>query len=87
MSLLSTLHISHVNVQSLLSENMTNSLAYFQLGALNSEKDKYLRKKEETLFETNMKLWNMRFEKIKIWEGVVTHKKVVTKDFSLKIYH
>ena len=56
MSLLSTLHISHVNVQSLLSENMTNSLAYFQLGALNSEKDKYLRKKEETLFETNMKL-------------------------------
>ena len=32
----------------------------FQLGASNSEKDKYLIKKE-THFETNMKLCNMRF--------------------------
>ena len=27
-------------------------------------------KREELLFETNMKLCNMRFEKIKTWEGV-----------------
>ena len=30
----------------------------------------YGLKKEETLFETSMKLCNMRFEEIKIWEGV-----------------
>ena len=30
---------------------------------------------EELLFETNMKLCNMRFEKIKIWEGVSQSKK------------
>ena len=41
-------------------------------------------KKEETLFETNMKLCNMRFEKIKIWEGVASRKKVITKDYYLK---
>ena len=33
-----------------------------------------LLKKEETIFETNMKLYNMRFDKIKIWEGVASHK-------------
>ena len=36
---------------------------------------------EELLFEINMKLCNMRFEKIKIWEG---HKKVIT-NYYLKI--
>ena len=41
-------------------------------------------KKEKTLFETNMKLCNMRFEKIKIWEGVASRKKVITKDYYLK---
>ena len=30
-------------------------------------------KKEKILFETNMKLCNMRFGKTKIWEGVVSH--------------
>ena len=40
--------------------------------------------KEKTLFETSMKLCNMRFEKIKIWEGVASHKKVITKDYYLK---
>ena len=43
-----------------------NLFTRFQFGALNSEKDK----KGEALWETNMKLCNMRFEKIKIWEGV-----------------
>ena len=42
-----------------------NSFAQFQLGASNSEKGKYL-KKEKTLFETNVKLCNIKFEKIKI---------------------
>ena len=48
-----------------VSDIGANSFAQFQLGASNSEKDKYL-KKEKTVFETNMKLCNMRFEKIKI---------------------
>ena len=43
-----------------------NSFAYFQLGASNSEKDKYLKKRKKTLFETNMKLCNKKFENIKI---------------------
>ena len=41
-------------------------------------------KKEKILFETNMKLCDMRFEKIKIWEGVASRKKVITKDWYLK---
>ena len=41
-----------------VSDIDANSFEHFQLGALNSEKDEYLRK-EETLFETNMKLCNM----------------------------
>ena len=40
-------------------------------------------KKEKTLFESNMKLCNMRFEKMKIWEGA-SRKKVITKDYYLK---
>ena len=59
------------------------SFALFQPGASNPEKDKYL-KKRKTLFETNMKLYNIRFEKIKIWEGVVSRKKVITKDYYWK---
>ena len=47
-----------------MSDIDANSFAHFQLGASNFEKDKYL-KKEETLFETNMKLCILRFEKIK----------------------
>ena len=42
-------------------------------------------KKGKTLFETSMKLFNLRFEKIKAWEGVASHKKVITKDLLLKI--
>ena len=30
-----------------------------------------------TLEQNNMKLWNMRFEKIEIWEGVASCKKVI----------
>ena len=41
-------------------------------------------RKEKVLFETNMKLYIMRFEKIKIWEGVASRKKVITKDYYLK---
>ena len=41
-------------------------------------------KKEKTLFESKMKLYNMSFEKIKIWEGVASRKKVITKDYYLK---
>ena len=41
--------------------------------------------KKETLFETNLKLCNMRFEKIKILEGVASHKKVITKDYYFKL--
>ena len=33
-------------------------------------------KKEKTLFESNMKLCNMTVKKIKIWEGVVSRKKL-----------
>ena len=65
-----------------VSDIGANSFAHFQLGASNSEKDKCL-KKENTLFETTMKLCNMRFEKIKIWEGVPRRKKVITKDYYL----
>ena len=43
-----------------------------------------MKRKEETLSETNMKLWNTRFEKIKIREGFASHKEVITKDFYLK---
>ena len=45
-----------------------------------------ISKKEELLFEANMKLYNMRFKKIKIWEGVISHKKVETKYYYLKLY-
>ena len=31
-----------------------------------------------------MKLCNMKFEKIKIWEEVVSRKEVIMKDFYLK---
>ena len=41
-------------------------------------------KKERTLFETNMKIYNMRFEMIKTWEVVASRKIVVTKDYYLK---
>ena len=37
--------------------------------ASNSDKDNNLET-GELLFEINMKLFNMRFEKIEIWEGV-----------------
>ena len=33
-----------------------------------------------------MKLCNMRFEMIKMWEGVASHKDVITKDYYLKFY-
>ena len=42
-----------------------NSFAHFQLRASNSEKVNTL-KKEETLFESNRKLGNMKVDKIKI---------------------
>ena len=67
-----------------VSDIAANSFAQFQLGALNSEKNKYL-KKSKKLFETNIKMCNMRFEKIKIWEGVASHKKVITKDYYFKL--
>ena len=40
--------------------------------------------KKKTLFETNLKLCNMRFEKIKILEGVASRKNVIAKDYYLK---
>ena len=43
-----------------VSDIGANSFAQFQLGASNSEKDKYLKKRKKKLFETNMKLWNMK---------------------------
>ena len=49
-----------------VSNTGANSFAQFQLGASNPEKDKYLKKRGKTLFETNMKLCNMRFQKLKI---------------------
>ena len=69
-----------------VSDIGANSFAQFQLGVLNSEKDKYLKKtkQKKTLFETNMKLCNVRFEKIKILEGVASRKNVIAKDFYLK---
>ena len=36
------------------------------------------------LFETNMKLGNMRFEMIKTWEGVASHKKSHNERLLLK---
>ena len=39
---------------------------------------------KKTLFETNMKLCNKKFENIKIWEGVVSQKKAITEDYYLK---
>ena len=41
-------------------------------------------KNEKPVFETNIKLCNMRFDKIKISEGVVSRKKVITKDYYWK---
>ena len=41
-------------------------------------------KKEKLLFETNMKLCNMRFEKMKNWEGVASRRNVMTKDYYWK---
>ena len=67
-----------------VSDIGANSFAQFQLGSSNSEKDKYLKKKKKTLFETNMKLCKMRFKKIKIREGIASRKKVITKDYFLK---
>ena len=49
-----------------VSEIDVNSFAQFQLGASNSGKDNYLKKRRKKIFETNMKLWNMSFEIIKI---------------------
>ena len=66
-----------------LSDIGANSFAHFQLGASNSEKDNYLKKRKKTLFETNIKMCNMRFEKIKSWEGEPSRKKVITKDYYL----
>ena len=63
-----------------VSDIGASSFAQFQVGASNSEKDKY-----KTLFETNMKLCNMRFEKMEIWEGAASRKKVITKDYYLKV--
>ena len=40
--------------------------------------------KKKTLFETNLKLCNMRFEKIKILEGEASRKNVIAKDYYLK---
>ena len=62
-----------------------NLFANFQLGASNLEKDEYLKKKKETLSETNIKLCNVKFEKVKIWEGVAIHKKAKTKGYYLKL--
>ena len=47
-----------------VSDIGVNSIAQFQFGASNSETNTL--KKEKTLFETNMKLCNIKFEKIKI---------------------
>ena len=44
-----------------------------------------LKKQKKTLFETNMKLCIMRFEKIKILEGVASRKNVIAKDYYLKL--
>ena len=41
-------------------------------------------KKEKAFFQTNVKLCNMRFKKMKIWEGVASRKKVIAKDCYLK---
>ena len=41
-------------------------------------------RKEKTLLETNMKLRNIRFEKMKNWDGVADRKKVITKGHYLK---
>ena len=38
----------------------------------------------ELLFETNIKLCNMRFKMIKIWEGVASHKKSHNERLLLK---
>ena len=62
---------------------MLTQIAHFQLGASNFEKDKYLKKRRNN-FWTNMKLCNLRFEKIKIWEGAVSHKKAIKKYYYLK---
>ena len=34
--------------------------------------------------KTNLQLRNIIFEKIKIWEGVASRKKAITKDYYLK---
>ena len=47
-----------------VSDNNTNSFAHFKLATPTLEKDKYLKK--ITLIETDKKMSNMRFEKIKI---------------------
>ena len=47
-----------------VSDIGVNSIAQFQFDASNSETNTL--KKEKTLFETNMKLCNIKFEKIKI---------------------
>ena len=44
----------------------------------------YTLKKEKAFFETNMKLGNMRFEKMEIREGVASREKVTTEDYYLK---
>ena len=49
-------------------------LHIFNLAHQIRRKINILLKKEETIFETNMKLYNMRFDKIKLWEGVASHK-------------
>ena len=57
-----------------------NSFAQFQLGASNSEKDKYLKKrKKKNLLKP---IW---FEKIKIWEGVASRKKNHNEILLLKV--
>ena len=67
-----------------VSDIGANSFAQFQLDSFNSAQNKYLKKKEKTLFETNMKLRNIKFDKTNIWEEVASRKKVITKDYYLK---
>ena len=68
-----------------VSDIDANSFVHFQLGHQIRRKINTL-KKEEALFETIMKLCSMSFKKIKIWEGVASHKKVKTKYYYIKLY-
>ena len=56
--------IKKINWYLLTCATNAASFAHFQLGASNSKTN--ILKTEELLFETNMKLFNMRLKKIKI---------------------